>query len=67
VDLLPQPGQQKPVDIGRNAVDHARKQFFDVVLVDTAGRLHVDAEMMAEIQALHAAIEPVEPCSWSMP
>lgn len=60
VECFPSRADQKPVDIGRNAVDHARKQFFDVVLVDTAGRLHVDEEMMAEIQQLHAAIEPVE-------
>jgi signal recognition particle subunit SRP54 len=38
-----------------------------VVIVDTAGRLHIDEEMMGEIKALHAAINPVEPCSWLMP
>ncbi|WP_445396424.1 signal recognition particle protein [Zobellella sp. An-6] len=60
VECFPSHTGQKPVDIGRNAVDHARKKFFDVVLVDTAGRLHVDEDMMAEIQQLHAAIDPVE-------
>ncbi|WMC10052.1 signal recognition particle protein [Oceanimonas pelagia] len=60
VECFPSDISQKPVDIGRNAVEHARKKFFDVVLVDTAGRLHVDEDMMTEIQQLHAAIEPVE-------
>ncbi|PSJ42662.1 signal recognition particle protein [Zobellella endophytica] len=60
VECFPSNAQQKPVDIGRNAVDYARKKFFDVVLVDTAGRLHVDTEMMDEIQQLHGAVRPVE-------
>ncbi len=51
---------QKPVDIAVNAIEAAKKQFLDVVIVDTAGRLHVDEEMMGEIKALHAAINPVE-------
>ena len=51
---------QDPVDIANNAIDAAKKQFLDVVIVDTAGRLHVDEEMMGEIKALHAAINPVE-------
>ncbi len=53
------PGQ-KPVDIARAAVEAARKRVIDVVLVDTAGRLHIDSEMMDEIKAIHAAINPVE-------
>ena len=44
----------------RRALDAARKNFADVLIVDTAGRLHVDEEMMAEIKALHAALNPVE-------
>ncbi len=51
---------QKPVDIAVNAIDAAKKQFLDVVIVDTAGRLHIDEEMMGEIKALHAAINPIE-------
>lgn len=51
---------QKPVDIAVNAIDMAKKQFLDVVIVDTAGRLHVDDEMMTEIKQLHAAINPIE-------
>ncbi|HEX4853899.1 signal recognition particle protein [Arenimonas sp.] len=51
---------QKPVDIVRAAIDDARKSFVDVLIVDTAGRLAIDEAMMAEIQALHAAVNPVE-------
>jgi signal recognition particle subunit SRP54 len=51
---------QKPVDIAVNAIDAAKKQFLDVVIVDTAGRLHIDEEMMGEIKELHAAIDPIE-------
>jgi len=51
---------QKPVDIAVNAIEAAKKQFLDVVIVDTAGRLHIDDEMMGEIKELHAAINPVE-------
>ncbi|MGA9343080.1 MAG: signal recognition particle protein [Rhodanobacteraceae bacterium] len=53
-------GDQEPVAIARSAVDAARRQFVDVLLVDTAGRLHIDEGMMAEIKALHAALDPVE-------
>jgi len=51
---------QKPVDIALAALDYARRHYFDVLLVDTAGRLAIDEAMMAEIQALHAALKPVE-------
>ncbi len=51
---------QRPVDIARGAVEAARKRLLDVVLIDTAGRLHVDQAMMEEIKAVHAAIQPVE-------
>ncbi|HEC85521.1 MAG: signal recognition particle protein [Candidatus Parabeggiatoa sp. nov. 2] len=51
---------QKPVDIATAAVSQARKQFADVLLIDTAGRLHIDEEMMNEIKALHAAAPPTE-------
>jgi len=47
-------------EIATSAIEAAKKQFLDVVIVDTAGRLHIDEEMMAEIKALHAAINPVE-------
>ena len=51
---------QKPVDIVRAAIDAAKKSFADVLIVDTAGRLAIDAAMMDEIKALHAAVDPVE-------
>ncbi|MCC2615179.1 signal recognition particle protein [Aestuariibacter halophilus] len=60
VECYPSTVMQKPVDIVNGAIEHARKQFFDVLLVDTAGRLHVDNDMMDEIKALHAAVKPVE-------
>ena len=51
---------QKPADIARQAVSEARRQMCDVLLVDTAGRLHVDEAMMAEIREVHAAVTPHE-------
>ena len=51
---------QQPVDIAINAIEAAKKKFLDVIIIDTAGRLHIDDEMMGEIKALHAAINPVE-------
>ena len=60
VDFFPSTAEQKPVDIARAAVAHAKIQFSDVLIVDTAGRLAVDEAMMAEIAELHAAINPVE-------
>jgi signal recognition particle subunit SRP54 len=53
------PGQQ-PRDIALAALDYAKRHYFDVLLVDTAGRLGIDEAMMAEISALHAALNPVE-------
>lgn len=50
----------KPVEIALGAIAEAAKRVIDVVIIDTAGRLHVDQEMMAEIQELHAAVNPVE-------
>jgi signal recognition particle subunit SRP54 len=59
-DFFPSDAGQKPVDIVEAAVAHAKIQFSDVLIVDTAGRLAVDQEMMKEIAELHAAINPVE-------
>jgi len=52
--------QQKPRDIALAALDHARRHYFDVLLVDTAGRLAIDEALMAEIRELHAALTPIE-------
>jgi signal recognition particle subunit SRP54 len=60
VAFFPSSADQKPIDIVNAAIQHARVQQFDVLLVDTAGRLHVDEQMMEEIKDLHAAIKPVE-------
>jgi signal recognition particle subunit SRP54 len=60
VEFFPSDTSQKPLAIAEAAINHARKQFFDVLIVDTAGRLHVDSEMMAEIQELHQSIKPIE-------
>ena len=51
---------QKPVAIALGALDYARKHFFDVLLVDTAGRLAIDETLMREISELHAVLKPVE-------
>jgi signal recognition particle subunit SRP54 len=60
VEFFPSNINQKPVDIANAAIAYARKSFIDVVIVDTAGRLHVDVDMMDEIRQLHAAINPIE-------
>jgi signal recognition particle subunit SRP54 len=60
VDFFPSKPDQKPIDIAFAALDFARKHHMDVLLVDTAGRLAIDEAMMAEIQALHAAVKPIE-------
>ena len=52
--------EQKPVKIAADALEHARKALIDVVIVDTAGRMHIDTQMMEEAQQIHAAVRPVE-------
>ncbi len=59
-EWFPSTSDQKPIDIARAAIDYARKHYFDVLLVDTAGRLAIDEALMAEIKALHAELKPVE-------
>ncbi len=59
-DFLPSDSSEKPLDIARRALEHARLRYYDVLLVDTAGRLAIDVAMMDEIRALHAALNPVE-------
>ncbi len=58
--FFPSQPDQKPVEIAQAALAQAKRQYVDVLIVDTAGRLHVDADMMAEISQLHAAIQPIE-------
>ncbi|MFO1370473.1 MAG: signal recognition particle protein [Marinagarivorans sp.] len=59
-EFFPSSSEQNPIDIARNAIAHGRKIFADVVIVDTAGRLHIDEALMEEIKALHAVINPIE-------
>ena len=59
-EFFPSSTDQDPVRIAGDAIAHARKQHLDVVIIDTAGRLHIDDEMMAEIRRVHAAVQPVE-------
>lgn len=60
LDFFPSHGEQRPEDIALAALDYARKHYYDVLLVDTAGRLAIDEAMMREVAALHAALNPVE-------
>ncbi|MDB3869850.1 signal recognition particle protein [Candidatus Thioglobus sp.] len=60
IDFFPSSIDQKPEKIVADAKRHAQKQFHDVLLVDTAGRLHVDSEMMDEIQILQKQVNPIE-------
>ncbi|MEZ5536990.1 MAG: signal recognition particle protein [Thiolinea sp.] len=58
--FFPSDASQNPVDIAKKALEHAKRQYVDVLILDTAGRLAIDTEMMDEISQLHAAVKPVE-------
>jgi signal recognition particle subunit SRP54 len=60
IDFFPANTSQKPVDIALAALDYAKKHYHDVLFIDTAGRLAIDAAMMAEVRSLHAALNPIE-------
>ena len=60
VEFFPSSADQDPIFIAEQAIQHARVKAFDVLILDTAGRLHVDEDMMQEIKRLHAAVNPVE-------
>lgn len=60
VEFFPSQASEEPVAIARAALDHARRHHLDVLIVDTAGRLHIDAEMMDEIRDLHTVLSPAE-------
>lgn len=59
-EWFPSAADQKPHDIALAALDHARRHYFDVLIVDTAGRLAIDEALMAEIRDLHGTLHPVE-------
>ena len=58
LEYFPANEQQNPVDIAAAALKHTRSRFADVLIVDTAGRLHIDEEMMLEIQRIHGVLNP---------
>lgn len=60
VDFFSSDLKEKPLDIAYYALQHAKLNFYDVMIVDTAGRLHIDHEMMREIKHLHTTVSPVE-------
>ena len=60
IEFFPGQGDQQPVAIAKQALDIASKQNFDVLIIDTAGRLHIDKDMMSEVQQIHSAVNPVE-------
>lgn len=60
VECFPSNTTQKPVDIATSALDWARRHYFDVLIVDTAGRLGIDEALMQEIAQLHSAVKPIE-------
>lgn len=60
VHYFPSHSSQKPVDIAKQAITEAKTKAIDVVIIDTAGRLHIDGEMMEEIKQIHQAINPIE-------
>ena len=60
VPVYTEEGNRNPVEIATNAIKYARQNHFDLVIVDTAGRLAVDEEMMAEIEAIKNAVKPQE-------
>ncbi|MFV2058729.1 MAG: signal recognition particle protein, partial [Thiohalomonadales bacterium] len=59
-EFFPSSSKQDPIKIAKNSIDAARKKSIDVVIIDTAGRLHIDDDMMTEIKRLHAAVDPIE-------
>jgi signal recognition particle subunit SRP54 len=59
-EWFPSSASDKPVEIALAALDHARRHYFDVLLVDTAGRLAIDEALMQEITSLHTVLKPVE-------
>ncbi len=60
VPVYTEEGSKNPVEIARNAIEHAKRNHLDLVIVDTAGRLAVDEQMMDEIEAIKKAVKPQE-------
>ena len=60
IDCFDSNANQKPLDIAKDALEFAKKGYFDILIFDTAGRLGIDEAMMAEIKALHTQLNPIE-------
>jgi signal recognition particle subunit SRP54 len=60
LEFEPSDAQEKPINIAKRAIKRAKNEQYDVVILDTAGRLHIDQDMMAEIKQLHKVISPTE-------
>ncbi|MDT9587614.1 MAG: signal recognition particle protein [Candidatus Arsenophonus melophagi] len=60
IDFFPSADSENPINIATNALQHAKLKFYDVLIIDTAGCLHIDTDMMKEIQAIYYAINPIE-------
>ena len=59
-DFFPTDASQEPVEIAKAALEYGRKKYKDVIIIDTAGRLHIDKAMMDEIRKIHEALNPIE-------
>lgn len=59
-EFFPSETHENPITIAEKALDSAKKNYMDVLIIDTAGRLHIDTEMMSEIKALHQKVSPIE-------
>lgn len=60
VDFFSSSSDEKPLTIAKNALAKAKTQFYDVLIIDTAGRLHIDNELMSELKEISAAVHPTE-------
>jgi signal recognition particle subunit SRP54 len=60
VAFVPSEAHEEPISIAQRALERAKKHYMDVLIIDTAGRMHVDTEMMSEIKHLHQAVQPIE-------
>ncbi|MCX7122987.1 MAG: signal recognition particle protein [Gammaproteobacteria bacterium] len=60
IDCYPASPSQKPTKIAEEALKEAKRKLYDVLIVDTAGRLHIDEEMMSEVKSLHTILDPIE-------
>ncbi|XZQ54952.1 MAG: signal recognition particle protein [Arsenophonus sp.] len=60
IDFFLSSSNEKPIDIVTNALEYAKLKFYDVLIIDTSGRLHINETMMTEIQVIHSVINPIE-------